>query len=88
MTSMQPTDIHITLDRTGADAGDWNWAEAATLQWMEEAGRLGFGFSVESEEVPHPERQAAIVRRDDDTRWTLDVDGDGTVQATAIDPAE
>jgi len=78
-------DVAITLDRSSADDGDWNWAEAATTQWAEEAGRLGVGIRVESEEVPNPERQAAIIRGADDTLWTLNVSGDDTIRAEAFE---
>jgi hypothetical protein len=81
------TTVTVTLDRTGADEGDWDWAEAATTQWIEEAGRLGYGIRVESEEVPSPERQAAIVRRDDETLWVLVVAND-EVSAEALATTE
>ncbi|MEU0937550.1 hypothetical protein [Embleya sp. NPDC005971] len=81
-----PDCFSISLDRTGFDDGT-NWAEEATEQWIAEAERLGFGIRVESEEVPNPERQVAIVRRDDETLWVINIHGDDTLRAEVIDGA-
>lgn len=58
------TGFTVTLRRPSdwnAPSSDWNWSEAATDQWIEQAGGAGLFPQVVSTEVDNDDRQAAIV---------------------------
>lgn len=57
-------DIRLALDESGKDSG-WNWAEAATGQWIDAAEKAGLQVEVVSIEVPDVNYDAAIVEVDD-----------------------
>lgn len=61
--SMTAKGIRLTLDESSKDSG-WNWAEAATEQWIDAAEKAGLEVSVISIEVPDVNHDAAIVEVD------------------------
>jgi hypothetical protein len=81
---MTATDITVTLARPTDDCA-WNWAEAATAQWIAAAEEAGLTVELVSEEVQHVDSEAAIVSVND-THYVLDVHGD-TVRAIPADDA-
>jgi hypothetical protein len=59
---MTPMHITATLTRPPDEYGSgWNWAEAATQQWIAAAAAAGLTVTVVAEEVDHPNTEVAIV---------------------------
>jgi hypothetical protein len=75
---MGPDDLTATFTRPSVEdqlASGWNWAEAATDQWITAAEKAGLVAEVVSEEVTHVTREAAIVSVDG-AEYVLEVHGD------------
>lgn len=79
-----PDFVTVRLDRpTGLGSGRWDWAEAATAQWIGAAEEAGFVVERTGiDMLPDKATDAAVVQLGDGSRWLLRVDPDDTVHAT------